>query len=48
MPNRLDTVEQLHLKTLLNMIASSSFNAKMNSLKEVNRPLNVGFDPIRL
>ena len=34
--NRIEQIEQLHLNLLLKMISLSNFNAKMNSLKEVN------------
>ncbi len=33
--SKIEQIEQLHLNLLLKMIALSNFNAKMNSLKEV-------------
>lgn len=37
-PDRVEHVEGLHLDLLLKMVALTNFNAKMNSLKEVNTP----------
>ena len=35
LPLRINELEEIYMKILLSMIESSSFNAKMNALKEV-------------